>query len=176
MSQRARKREERRSLRILMRSVFGIGVACLVFAVWHAWQVNRCKSWPRTDAVVSRLSFGYTTNVLGHNKWRPIRVSEHIDFRYVYEVDGRKFESSRFFYLLGYPPGYELRERFLEGTRFRAFCHPDDPSVAIVEPEHVSYAAFAVGFGLVSISGLVLLGKIRGAVNQPLQATAPPGG
>src|SRR5262245_51140283 len=121
--------------RMLMHSVLGLGVACLVFGAWHAWQVNKCRSWPRVDAVVSRLSFGYSTNVLGHNKWKPISVSEHVDFRYVYEVSGRRFESSRFFFLAGYPRGFELRERYPEGSRFRAFYRRDDPSVSIAEPE-----------------------------------------
>jgi len=157
MSNQSRERSERLEFRGTLQVFLLLGVGCLAFALWHAWQLSRCSSWPRADATVSKLSVTYHTNFLG----RRLTVSESIDFLYAYCVDGRRFESRRFFFLPGYPPAAELRGRFPEGTHFKAYYMPDDPSVAIVEPESINYAAFGFAFFFLSVWGVAAVGNRR---------------
>jgi hypothetical protein len=151
-----RHANDRRDFRLLLGIILSLGFGCLAFAIWHTLQIRACSRWPRVQATVIRLSVASRTNVLGHNKWRPISVSSDIDFRYAYEVGGRQFESARFFFLPGYPSANELQARYPVGTHFRAFLHPADPSLAIVEPESISYRAFGIGIALLSLWGIML--------------------
>ncbi len=145
-----RQPKERRGLRLLLGLLLSLGLGCLAFGLWHATQVRACSRWPRVEATVTRLSLAFDAKVPIHNKWRTIWRSQDIDFRYAYEVNGRHFESDRFFFLPGYPSTFALVNRYPVGTRFMAFRHPTDPTRAIVEPES-SYRPFGIGLALLTL-------------------------
>jgi hypothetical protein len=152
----ALKRQNRGISRPVAPILLALGMSCLTFGLWHTWQTGRCRSWPRVEATVSKLSITMRTNVAAHNKYHPAWLSERVDFSYRYTVDGRQYESSRFFYLPGYPDGSLLRERFSQGAHFQALRHPHDPSTSIVEPEAPSYFALITGLALLGAWGVAL--------------------
>jgi hypothetical protein len=149
------QRTERRSLKMLLGVLFCLGLGCLAFELWHVLQVRACSRWPRVEATVTRLSATFDPSIPIHNKWRTVWRSTDIDFRYTYEVNGRRYESSRFYFLPGFPASFALVNRFPAGTHFLAYRHPTDPSIAIVEPEGVHYWAVGIGIALLSLCAIL---------------------
>jgi hypothetical protein len=141
------------------------GLISLTFGIWHILQVYSCSSWPRVEATVTELTVTYQTNA-PLNKRQVFTVSEDVIFRYKYSVEGKEYESQRFFFLFGRLDAGELQRNLPVGTRFPVYHDPTIPSKSIVQPESPMYSTLAGGLVLASIWGLLYAKERRTSAPQ----------
>src|SRR2546429_5127182 len=115
-----------------------IGVALLIVAIVQARRAVRLARWP---TVTGRIVNAAVED--GPPRGRPIPVASHrAVVTYVYEVEGKEWESHRVF--MGdeqFRTGDDARDRvrrYEPGTPVQVYYDPQNPSSAVLEP----YAAW----------------------------------
>lgn len=115
--------------------------------VWNGWQ---SRSWPRTEAVVTRSDATTSTSRDTSGRATGRTTSAEIEFRYL--VNGREYTTStrHFGQTLGSSDSSEaeiLRRRYAAGSRHLVAYNPASPDVAAAEPGLHADMLWLLGIG-----------------------------
>ncbi|XHR29134.1 MAG: DUF3592 domain-containing protein [Chthoniobacteraceae bacterium] len=139
--------------------VFGL-IFFTAMVLYPAWKSHAARDWRQTPCKI--LSSGVKSSHDGDG------TSYAVDIRYLYEVDGKPYESDRYQFLKFSSSGHQSKQavaaRYRKGSRAVCYVNPRNPSDAVLDRSALTvgwWGCFPLVFVGIGVGGLVLARRNR---------------